>query len=938
MRIRFALSMLLLGIIGPAGMAMAQSTGTSTPAAAANTARAAQLHVTAGYAKLPMSFEPCFEAMCADAGSQAKYFSRGTGYVLFLASTEAVLDAGPSKKPTLRMKLLRSNSGASIEGMDPLPGKSNYFIGKNPQSWWSNVTNYAKVRYRNVYPGVDLVYYGNGSQLEYDFVLSAGADPNAIALTFPGARNVSIDQGGDLVLTTDRGKIVQRKPRVWQQAGETKKEIAARYAIRNKNEVGFELDHYDAGAALVIDPVLVYSTFLDGLNRAAGAVDGAGNVYLSGSNGGRGTFVKKLDPSGTNVIYSTYIGGANYSAIALDATGNVYVTGFAYTPDFPATPGAFQTQIAGTGAPFIAKVNATGTSLVYATFLSPSDGASLSDDSSFTSPCCIAVDSAGSAYVTGTTRSKNFPTKPGAFQAHWDAGWSTFVTKLDPTGTALAYSTYLGGSDLASVLTGMSQEGTGIAVDAGGNAYVSGWTNASDFPTTPGALQFAGTASGGFVSKLNPTGSSLVYSSVLSQALPITTITVDAGGNAYLAGFNLAGQFPLTPGAFDDGGRDWLAKLNAAGTALVYAAHVNVGGRIAVDTDGNTYFAGYTSSPDFPTTPGALQKVFAGGHPFDEDGYDSDAFVTKLNAAGTSLIYSTYLGGRGDDLASGIGLDAAGKFYVIGSTDSPDFPTTTSASQASPAGSAFLAKLDLPSAAVVPSFQPTSVVNAASFLPGAVAPGEIVTVFGTGFGPGPLTTLRLTAGLVNTTLGGTRVLFDGVPAPLIYAVENQLSAVVPYAVAGKSSTQVQVEYRGTRSAPVTLQLAPVSPAIFTLDSSGRGAGAILNQDSSVNSPANPARIGSVVSIFATGEGQTSPGGVDGKPGSDPVPHPILPVSVTIGGQTVTPTYAGGAPGNVAGLMQVNVQVPIGIQTGSAVPVLLKVGNESSQAGVTIAVR
>src|ERR1017187_5841643 len=178
----------------------------------------------------------------------------------------------------------------------------------------------------------------------------------------------------------------------------------------------------------------------------------------------------------------------------------------------------------------------------------------------------------------------------------------------------------------------------------------------------------------------------------------------------------------------------------------------------------------------------------------------------------------------------------------------------------------------------------------------------------------------------------------GVPAPLIYTVENQLSAVVPYAVAGKSSTQVQVEYRGTRSAPVTLQLAPVSPAIFTLDSSGRGAGAILNQDSSVNSPANPARIGFVVSIFATGEGQTSPGGVDGKPGSDPVPHPIFPVSVTIGGQIVTPTYAGGAPGNVAGLMQVNVQVPIGIQTGSAVPVLLKGGNESSQAGVTIAVR
>ncbi len=942
MKFGLILPLIFFAIIGPTGMVMAQSIGTSAPTGADNPAAASQARLTASYARLPMSFEPCFEAMCAEAGSQAKYFSRGSGYLLFLTSTEAVLDAGPSKESTLRMKLLRSNSRASMEGMEPLPGKSNYFIGKDPKSWRSNVTDYAKVRYRNVYRGVDLVYYGNGSQLEYDFVLAAGADPRAIALTFPGARSVNVDQEGDLVLATDKGKIIQRKPRVWQQIGEKKQEIAARYAIRSKNEVGFELGHYDTGAALVIDPVLVYSTFLDGISYAAGAVDGAGNVYVIGSNGGRGAFVKKLDPSGTSVIYSTYIGGAYYSAIALDATGNVYVTGFAYTPDFPATPGAFQTQIAGTGAPFIAKVNATGTSLVYATFLSPSDGASLSEDFQgppFTFPCCIAVDSAGSAYVTGTTRSKNFPTTPGAFQPHWDAGWSTFVTKLNPTGTALAYSTYLGGSGQGAVLTGMSQEGTGIAVDAGGNAYVSGWTGASDFPTTPGALQFPGTASCcGFVSKLNPTGSALVYSSVLGQALFITTITVDAAGNAYLAGFNLAGQFPLTPGAFDDGGNGWLAKLNASGTDLVYAAHVTVGGKLAVDADGNTYFAGGTSSPDFPTTPGALQKVFAGGDPFDECGYDSDAFVTKLNAAGTALIYSTYLGGKGDDLASGIGLDAAGKFYVAGTTDSPDFPITSGASQASPLGSAFLAKLDLPSAAVVPSFQPTSVVNAASFQPGPAAPGEIVTVFGTGFGPGPLTTLQLTAGLVNTTLGGTRMLFDGVPAPLIYTVENQLSAVVPYAVAGNPSTQVQVEYRGTRSAPVTLPLAPAAPAIFTLDSSGRGAGAILNQDSSVNSPANPARIGSVVSIFATGEGQTSPAGVDGKPGSNPVPHPILPVSVTIGGQTVTPIYAGGAPGDVAGVLQVNVKIPSGIQTGGAVPVLLQVGNALSQSGVTIAVQ
>ena len=224
----------------------------------------------------------------------------------------------------------------------------------------------------------------------------------------------------------------------------------------------------------------------------------------------------------------------------------------------------------------------------------------------------------------------------------------------------------------------MSQEGTGIAVDAAGNAYVSGWTGASDFPTTPGALQFPGTASyGGFVSKLNPTGSSLVYSSFLRQALPTTTVTVDAAGNAYLAGFNLGGEFPLTPGAFDDGGNSWLAKLNAAGTALVYAAHLTVPGKIFVDADGNTYFAGTPVRPTSPPRRALFRRSLRAVTPLTSaDGYDSDAFVTKLNAAGTALIYSTYLGGKGDDLASGIGLDAAGKFYVAGSTDSPDFPTT----------------------------------------------------------------------------------------------------------------------------------------------------------------------------------------------------------------------------------------------------------------------
>lgn len=917
---------------------------------AADAGSATQARVTASYSRIPMSFESCFEAMCGEAGSQVKFFSRNNGYHLFLAPTEAVLHDGLSRKPKLRIRLLRSNSNPRIEGLDPLPGKSNYFVGKNAKNWRTDVTNYARVRYQNVYPGVDLVYYGNGSHLEYDFVVTPGGDPRAIALTFPDAGSIRIDQQGDLVLNTDNGPIVQRKPVIWQQIGAKKKRIAGRYALRNKNEVRFELGRYDTGAALVIDPVLVYSTFLGSYGRVA--VDAASNAYVTGWAGDRGTSIMKLDPTGATVIYSTYIGGAASNVIALDAAGNVYLTGVATPSEFPTTPGAYQTQPPIGSPPFITKVNSTGSALDYSTYLSPPEGASLSGGPqsgpgpSFVLACCIAVDSAGSAYVAGITRSKNFPTTPGSFQPRLDATWGTFVTKLNPTGTTLSYSTYLGGGGPGVVLTGRSQETTAIAVDAAGNAYVAGWTGAADFPTTPGALQLPGTfrfSFGGFVTKLNPAGSALVYSSVLREALPVTAMTVDPAGNVYVAGYNLTGEFPTTPGAFNAGaGRTaWLAKLNDAGSALVYSSHIVPEGeitKIAVDAGGNATVVGRTSSRDFPTTPGGFQKAFGGGHSFAEEGTDSDAFVTKLNAAGTALIYSTYLGGKGDESIVGLALDAAGNAYVTGTTDSPDFPITGAALQTASTTGAFLMKLELPDTAVVPSFQPSRVLNGASFLPGPVAPGEIIALFGTGFGPASMTTLQLNAGFADTRLGGTRVLFDGVPAPLVYAVENQLSAVVPYALAGKSATQLQVEYRGARSAPVTLQLAPASPGIFTLDSSGKGPGAILNQDSSLNSQANPARVGSLVSIFATGEGQTSPAGIDGKPSSQPPARPILPVTVTIGGQTVLPSYAGAAPGKIAGLLQINVTIPGSIETGSAVPVVVQVGNASSQAGVTIAVQ
>jgi hypothetical protein len=669
----------------------------------------AQATILDRYGKLPLSFE----ANQGQSDPQVKYLSRGTGYSLFLTSNEAVLalqlsapsPAGsgqaknvhrppvshrPSVGAVLRMKLLNTNPKTEVSGQDELPGKSNYFIGNDPKKWHTNVRQFAKVRYENVYPGVDLVYYGNQQELEYDFVLQPGASPQAIRLGIAGAKRLHLEHG-DLVLTSAGGDVHLRSPHIYQEANGVRHEVRGRYLIKSKNEVGFEVATYDRRRALVIDPVLAYSTYLGGSSRDGAyaiAVDSEGNAYVTGVTNSTdfpttpgalqktccGAFVTKINPGGVGLVYSTYLGGTNIGyGIAIDTAGNAYVTGSTRSTDFP-TVNAIQPTFGGVEDGFLTKINAAGSALVYSTYLGGSD---------FDWSQGVAVDTAGNAYVTGITASPDFPTA-NAIQPNHGAEkyWNAFVTKINASGNAFVYSTYLSGSS--------SDWGEGIAADTAGNAYVTGSASSTDFPTTANALQRTKHGGGdAFVTKFNANGSAFVYSTYLggSWADFGVSIAVDSAGNAYVTGPTSSTDFPTANAIQPAFGGVWdafVTKINASGTALVYSTYlggsdsdmyVSDGGKggIAIDTAGNAYVTGTTRSTDFPTV-NAIQPAKRGLE---------DVFVTMVNSDGSALVYSTYLGGYSHDYAGGIAASGAGSAYLAGDTYSKNFPTTLGAYQQS---------------------------------------------------------------------------------------------------------------------------------------------------------------------------------------------------------------------------------------------------------------
>jgi Beta-propeller repeat len=556
------------------------------------------------------------------------------------------------------------------------------------------VSSYSQVRYSSVYPGIDLIYYGNQQQLEYDFVVSPGADPNAIKLSFDGADRIEVDGQGDLILHIEGSELRHRKPVTYQKMNGRRREIASRYLLRGGQQVGFEVAAYDPARPLVIDPVLGYSTYLGGTGAdiAQGVdVDAAGNAYITGytfsldfptanplqpaPGGSMATdvFVTKLNANGSALVYSTYLGGSGTDQgldIEVDREGNAYMTGYTSSRDFP-TMKPLQPAFAGFQDVFVTKLDPAGSALIYSTYL----GGMLLEQGRG-----LAIDRQGNVYLTGFTLSIDFPTMNPLQPVLSSTGTTdAFVTKLNSEGSALVYSSYLGGSD--------GDEGNDIAVDRRGNAYLVGLTFSIDFPTAnplqPGLADSGPARSGdAFVTKLDASGTALIYSTYFggnSQDIG-RAIALDARENIYVTGSTISTNFPtmnpLQP-SLGLGNAAFVAKLDRSGSALHYSTYlggsgVDEGTGIAVDVRGNAYVTGRTNATDFPTLnpvqPIPVPPSF-------------NAFLSKLKADGSGFVYSTHLGGSGLDLGEGIAVDIRGNAYVVGSTTSADFPTTPEAFQ-----------------------------------------------------------------------------------------------------------------------------------------------------------------------------------------------------------------------------------------------------------------
>jgi len=580
----------------------------------------AQAKVSANYGKLPMSFEE----NRGQSAPQVKFLSQGQGYAMFLTSSGVTMNLQPAalshsdRHAQVRMSFAGAHS-AAITGENQQSSHTSYFLGNDPAKWVTGVPNYAHVRYRSLYPGVDLLFYGNQRQLEYDWLVAPGADPRAIRLEFDGIDSLHIDAAGNLVLETGSGQILQHKPVVYQPAAGARRAVDGRYVIQGRHSVAFEIARYDKHQSLVIDPVLTFSTYLG---------------------------------------YDTLVDGltGTYPAVAVDSQGNAYITGF-NGGTFPGNP-----TVIGPGGTdvFVGKLNPSGTALVYSTVLG---GGGMDVGGG------IAVDASGDAYITGFTNSSNFPVTSGAAQNSINGNTNAFVAELNSGGTALAYSTYLGGNG--------NDYGRAIGVDGSGNAYVTGTAQEPANTTFPLVRPLFSAPGPGFLTEVNSTGTAFVYSTFLSYGIGYG-IAVNTAGSVYVAGTTGTNLVPIPA-------QGYVVKVTQSGSVPSTAYEVQFGGAgatlqtvafgIAIDSTGNAYVTGMTTDPSFPVTAGAAQTTFGGG--------TSDAFALKLNAAGSSTpVYATYIGGLGSsafpERGSGIGVDTNGNAYVAGTTQCIKFPAKNS--------------------------------------------------------------------------------------------------------------------------------------------------------------------------------------------------------------------------------------------------------------------
>ncbi|MDO8586521.1 MAG: SBBP repeat-containing protein [Armatimonadota bacterium] len=623
---------------------------------------------------------------------------------------------------------------AVVEGWNQLPGKLNYLIGSQPLTWKTNVPTFGGVIYRGVWPGVDVVYRGEDRRLKYDVYVSPGADLRRIGFRYKGVSGLELARDGALLIHTAIGMLREARPQVYQEKNGERTWLDSSFVIHGET-VGFEVEDRDPSLPLVIDPAtdLVWSTFLGGSGDDSGvagvALDSSGNVYLAGwttstnfpttggaydtsQNGSYDAFVAKLNASGSSLVYATFIGGSSSEgayAIALDSSVCVYITGGTSSSDYPITTAAYDKTYNGNVDVFVSKLSADGSSLLASTFL----GGSVATES----PSGLRLDSSGGAYVAGSTNSFDFPTTSGAYDTTWNTAYDplnnpltdVFVTKLASDLSSLSYSTFLGGANTVGPYT---ESAFDIAVDSSGCAYVVGDTCSTDFPTTTGALRTSHNgAYDSFVTKLNASGSSLAYSTFLGGMTGRTEavgVTVDSSGLAYVTGRTQALDYPTTSGSYQPArtgsSNIILTKINPSGSGVVdstlFGGSVNAdcGYAVALDSSGYVYLTGKASSTNFPATIDAYDPTCDG----------DDAYVAKFNASLSTLLYSTLLGGTAlnGESALGIVVDSSGNAYVAGGTTSSDFPTTTGTYDTSYNGGtvdAFASKIQFPSIASISS-------------------------------------------------------------------------------------------------------------------------------------------------------------------------------------------------------------------------------------------
>jgi uncharacterized repeat protein (TIGR01451 family) len=651
--------------------------------------------IRAAFGRLPLSFEP----NQGQSDVRAKFLTRGNGYGLYLMPTEAVLFLpAPSQKgaqkgvnqASVGMSLEGANVSSVMTGTEPLPGHSNYFIGNDPSRWRRNIPQFARVVSHDVYPGIDLAFYGKQGQVEYDFDVAPGADPRQIEIAFKGAKDLRIADNGDLVLSVDGAELRFRAPQIYQTSGAGIQSVGGSFVLRDNRKAGFEVGSYDRSRTLVIDPVLVFSTYLGGSgNESCG-------VIVNGSQ--------------TSPI-------AHCPAVAVDSASRVYVAGVTRSPS---SAGAFSGTtptpigpLASTNV-FVARLNPSGTALDYVTYVG---------GSGVQYPAGVGVDGGFNVYVAGTTNSANFPTTSTAFQTAASGAGNNhvFLTKLDSSGSANLYTTYLSGSGVDTA--------SGLAVDGLGDAYVMGTTSSPDFPITGGALQTSTRATNQFFfAKINAglsATNSLAYSTYIGGSTPTNgivtggAVAVDSNFNVYLAGGTNFDDMPVVNAykSTEQGGFDvWAARLTApANNTQQYTPSYETyfggtGDDIAygIATDGvNTYITGSTTSPGLTAAVGTAPFQTCLDQPppnpisCASSPSPSDAYIAKFGLPTTTgttqgsvpLAYFSYLGGSATDVGLGIVADSLANARVVGWTNSSDFPSTVSLGSTGGPADAFVARI-----------------------------------------------------------------------------------------------------------------------------------------------------------------------------------------------------------------------------------------------------